>query len=67
MKQWWMIRAGDFNEFIPVWKEAGIASIGWPQLDNPKNYRSKDEMMKKADEVYREQKPSTRKIWVSQV
>lgn len=47
MQQWWMIRAGDFNELIPVWKEEGIASIGWPQLGNPKHYRTKEDMLKK--------------------
>jgi restriction system protein len=30
MAKWWMIRAGDSNELIPMWKENGIASIGWP-------------------------------------
>jgi restriction system protein len=67
MQQWWMIRAGDFNELIPVWKKEGIASIGWPQLGNPKHYRTKEDMLKKANEVYQEHKPSTRRSWVSQV
>lgn len=45
MTKWWMIRAGDNNELIPVWKEKGIASIGWPKLGNPKHYLSKEDML----------------------
>jgi restriction system protein len=67
MKRWWMIRAGDDNELIPVWKEEGIASIGWPKLGNPKHYRTKDEMTAKANTVFAESKPNTRRSWVNQV
>lgn len=38
MTKWWMIRAADHNESIPVWKEKGIASIGWQKLRNTKQY-----------------------------
>lgn len=55
-----MIRAGDNNELIPVWKEKGLASIGWPQLGNPKQYSSKEEMKTKADDVFSEEKPQSR-------
>ncbi len=24
MSRWWMVRAGDHNELIPVWKQQGI-------------------------------------------
>lgn len=67
MTKWWMIRAGDYNELIPVWKEQGIASIGWPQFGNPKQYHSKAEMTSKADSVYSDAKPQSRNSWVNQV
>ncbi|CAM3489158.1 restriction endonuclease [Aeromicrobium ponti] len=67
MKRWWMIRAGDNNELIPVWKEQGIASIGWPKLGNPKHYRTKDEMIANANTVFAESKPNSRRSWVNQV
>lgn len=67
MTKWWMIRAGDHNELIPVWKDKGIASIGWPKLGNPKQYRTKDEMTVKANTVFAESKPNSRNSWVSQV
>ncbi len=67
MTKWWMIRAGDHNELIPVWKDKGIASIGWPKLGNPKQYRTKDEMTAKANTVFAESKPNSRISWVSQV
>ncbi|WEZ08871.1 restriction endonuclease [Priestia flexa] len=67
MTKWWMIRAGDHNELIPVWKDRGIASIGWPKLENPKQYRTKDEMMAKANIVFVESKPNSRSSCVSQV
>ncbi|MEN1966615.1 restriction endonuclease [Lentibacillus sp. N15] len=67
MTKWWMIRAGDNNELIPVWKEKGIASIGWPKLGDPKQYRSKEEMVAKADNVFAGSKPKSRNSWVNQV
>jgi len=67
MKKWWMIRAGDNNELIPVWKEQGIASIGWPQLEDPRQYESKKDMEENADELYAESKPKSRNSWVNQV
>lgn len=62
-----MIRAGDYNELIPVWKEKGIASIGWPQLGNPKNFHSKDEILRKADAVYSDDKPNSRRSGANQI
>lgn len=67
MTKWWMVRAGDHNELIPIWKNQGIASIGWPKLGNPKQYRNKDEMTAKANIVFAESKPNSRSSWVSQV
>ncbi|MEK4298886.1 restriction endonuclease [Oceanobacillus sp. FSL W8-0428] len=67
MKRWWMIRAGDNNELIPIWKDKGIASIGWPKLGDPKQYRSKEEMLTKANTVFVDSKPNTRKSWINQV
>jgi restriction system protein len=67
MTKWWMIRAGDHNELILVWKNKGIASIGWPKLGNPKQYRTKEEMIAKANSVFAESKPNSRSSWVSQV
>ncbi|HBZ08803.1 MAG TPA: restriction endonuclease [Bacillus bacterium] len=67
MKRWWMIRAGDNNELIPIWKDKGIASIGWPKLGDPRKYSSKEEMFIIADNVFAENKPSTRRSWINQV
>ena len=67
MTKWWMIRAGDNNELIPVWKQQGIVSIGWPQLSNPKHFSTKAQLSSKADTIYYEEKPQTRSSWVNQV
>lgn len=67
VKKWWMIRAGDNNELIPVWTKQGIASIGWPLLGDPKQFQSKDELIEKAAKVYAESKPKSRNSWVNQV
>jgi|UniRef100_C5DAC0 restriction system protein len=67
MQKWWMIRAGDKNELIPIWLEKGIASIGWSQLGNPKHFRSKEQLIQKADQVFSDAKPKSRNSWVSQV
>lgn len=62
-----MVRAGDNNELIPVWKDAGIASIGWPKLGDPMRYSAKEEMNLIADKVFSESKPKSRSSWVNQV
>ncbi|WP_411791108.1 restriction endonuclease [Halobacillus rhizosphaerae] len=67
MERWWMVRAGDNNELIPVWKKQGIASIGWPQLGDPNNIQSKSELIDMGDEVYEDSKPGSRNSWVNQV
>ncbi|MDM5322035.1 restriction endonuclease [Bacillus altitudinis] len=67
MTKWWMIRAGDQNDLIPMWEEKGLASIGWPKLGNPKQYQTKQEMNARADVIFAESKPFTRRSWVSQV
>ncbi|MFD1362857.1 restriction endonuclease [Lentibacillus salinarum] len=67
MTRWWMIRAGDNNELIPIWLEQGIASIGWPQLGNPKDYSDKADLKGKADAVFSDENPRSRSSWVNQV
>ncbi|MFA1739360.1 restriction endonuclease [Lysinibacillus fusiformis] len=67
MTKWWMVRAGDNNELIPIWLRQQIVSIGWPDLDNPKHVTTKEQLLEKADLVYAEEKPQTRSSWVSQV
>lgn len=57
MTKWWMIRAGDQNDLIPMWEEKGLASIGWPKLGNPKQYQTKQEMNARADVIFAESKP----------
>lgn len=67
MTKWWMVRAGDNNELIPVWTQHQIVSIGWPELDNPKSFSTKEQLSVKADSVYCDEKPQTRSSWVNQV
>ncbi len=62
-----MVRAGDNNELIPVWLRQQIVSIGWPDLENPKQVATKEQLLLQADSVYLEEKPQTRSSWVSQV
>ncbi|RDU37114.1 restriction endonuclease [Neobacillus piezotolerans] len=67
MKKWWMVRAGDYNELIPTWKEQGLASIGWPQLGNPRLFSSKEDLERKAQKIYSDSKPNSIRSWVGQV
>ena len=67
MTKWWMVRAGDNNELIPIWFRQQIVSIGWSDLGNPRSFTSKEHLLSKADTVYSEEKPQTRSSWVSQV
>ena len=62
-----MVRAGDYNELIPIWLRQQIVSIGWPDLGNPKSFKTKEQILIKADSVYPEEKPHTRNSWVSMV
>jgi restriction system protein len=67
MMKWWMVRAGDDNELIPIWKKKSVASIGWAELENPKYYSTRDALIQKAHEVYEDERPATRLNWASQV
>ncbi|MES9685256.1 restriction endonuclease [Gottfriedia acidiceleris] len=67
MTKWWMVRAGDNNELIPIWKQKNVVSIGWAKLGNPKLFSSRDVLIQKAHTVYVEDKPAARINWASQV
>lgn len=67
MNKWWMIRAGDDNELIPMWLDKGIASIGWERFGNPKIYHTKSEFLKVIQQKFSENKPQSINSWVSQV
>ncbi|MEH7399374.1 restriction endonuclease [Gottfriedia acidiceleris] len=67
MTKWWMVRAGDNNELIPIWKQKNVVSIGWADLGNPKLFSSRDVLIQKAHIVYDEDKPAARINWASQV
>lgn len=62
-----MVRAGDNNELIPIWKQKSVVSIGWADLGNPKIFSSRDVLIQKAHKVYEEDKPAARINWASQV
>lgn len=65
--KWWRVRAGDQNELIPVWKQKGVASIGWADFGNPKKYSTREDLIQKSHEIYEDEKPATRITWASQV
>lgn len=67
MSKWWMVRAGDNNELIPKWQLNEVASIGWADLGDPKQFSSRDRLIDKAHSVYAEEKPGTRLSWAGQV
>lgn len=67
MSKWWMVRAGDNNELIPVWITKQVAAIGWSDLGNPLNFSVRDKLIEKAHVVYPKEKPGTRINWGSQV
>lgn len=67
MAKWWMVRAGDDNELIPIWKKKGVTSIEWEELGTPKRYSTRDSFIQKAHEVYIGERPATRINWASQV
>lgn len=46
-----MVRAGDNNELIFVWKDKGVVSIGWSTLGNPSQYTTRDKIIQKAKRV----------------
>lgn len=67
MSKWWMVRAGDNNELIPIWISKQVAAIGWSDLGNPLNFSTRDKLIEKAHVVYPKEKPGTRINWGSQV
>ncbi|WP_179865746.1 MULTISPECIES: hypothetical protein [Bacillus cereus group] len=62
-----MVRAGNSNNLIPSWKQKRVASIGWAELGNPKDYLTRETLIQKAHVVYEDEKPPTRLNWASQV
>src|SRR5690625_2822589 len=67
MNRWWMIRAGDDNELIPLWRDEGIASVGWFKLSDTKGFNSKYDLLMQADDVYNDRKPNSSKKLVNQL
>jgi len=67
MSKWWMVRAGDNNELIPEWLSKGVVSIGWGELGNPLSIMSREKLLQKANNEYKDEKPGTRIQWASQV
>lgn len=67
MSRWWMVRAGDNNELIPIWITKQVAAIGWSDLGNPLNIPTRDKLIEKSHAVYPKEKPGTRINWGSQV
>ncbi|MFE6800027.1 restriction endonuclease [Paenibacillus chitinolyticus] len=67
MTKWWMVRAGDNNELIPEWQANKIASIGWPQLGDPRKFTSRERFVEHSHVIYADQKPGTRLSWAGQV
>ncbi|HHP1041090.1 TPA: restriction endonuclease [Bacillus thuringiensis] len=67
MTKWWMVRAGSSNSLVPIWRQRGVASIGWAELGNPQGYSTREALIQKAHEVYEDKKPPTRLNWASQV
>ncbi|MCU5172103.1 restriction endonuclease [Bacillus paranthracis] len=67
MTKWWMVRAGSSNNLVPIWRQKGVASIGWAELGNPQGYSTREALIQKAHEVYEDKKPPTRLNWASQV
>lgn len=51
MQKWWMVRVGDKNELIPVWKEKGVVSIGWMELGDPKKFSTRNDLIEKASQT----------------
>lgn len=62
-----MVRAGSSNNLVPIWRQRGVASIGWAELGNPQGYSTREVLIQKAHEVYEDEKPPTRLNWASQV
>lgn len=62
-----MVRAGDNNELIPLWREKGVVSIGWAELGNPRQFKERGDLIQKAHDVYILERPASRIAWASQL
>lgn len=67
LTKWWMVRAGDNNELLPIWQSKNIISIGWKALGDARKYSSREALIQRANQIYSEEKPGTRIQWASQV
>ncbi|OAK17198.1 hypothetical protein A6281_08625 [Bacillus wiedmannii] len=50
MTKWWRVRAGSNNNLVPIWRQKGIASIGWATLGNPQAYSTREALIQKVHE-----------------
>ena len=57
---------GDNNELIQYGRIKVLLPLDGPNGD-PKQYSSKEEMLTKANTVFADSKPNTRKSWINQV
>jgi restriction system protein len=53
--KWWMIKNDD--DIITKWFENNIVSIDFSEIGNPKDYDTKDKLLMRCDEVYKNQAP----------
>lgn len=53
--KWWVIKNDD--DIISTWFKNNIISIGFSEIGNPKDYDTKDKLLVKCDEVYKNEAP----------
>ena len=54
MAKWWMIRARDNNEPMPLWRKEGMRQLVGLSSATLKNFRYKSELQQQADKVFYE-------------
>lgn len=52
----WMVRAGTGGRFFELFKEENLVAIGWRDVGNLSNYKSRDEVFTRVRSVYPESK-----------
>lgn len=63
----WMVRAGKHGERESLALEQNIAVIGWEDLPDLSNIKTRDALSKLLKETYPDNKPKTLKNWESQI
>ena len=63
----WMVRAGEGGRFFDDFKDKKIVALGWPDLGNPGNFATRDDLLREVKNTYSDYTPQGAAMAASQI